>query len=61
MLSLLENTLSPTLDQFSFEYDNKIVEKMYPNAENLPCIFKNEPFTIFLFFKENIKLEEIKT
>ena len=36
MLSLLENTLSPTLDQFTFEYDKNIIEKMYPNADNLP-------------------------
>jgi hypothetical protein len=59
MISLLDNALSPTLDQFSFEYDTNIVEKMYPNAENLPCIFKNEPFTIYLFFKENVKLDNI--
>ena len=29
MLSLLENSLSPTLDQFSFDYDNTLIKYEY--------------------------------
>jgi hypothetical protein len=34
---------------------------MIPSPENIPCILKNEPFTIYLFFKEGIKINELNT
>ena len=35
-----------------------ILKFFIPSLSNL-FIFKNEPFTVYLFFKDNVKLEEI--
>ena len=61
IIGLLDDALTPTLDNFEIEYEKNIIEAISPNFEDLPCIMKNEPFNLFFFFKEGIKIEEIKT
>lgn len=59
----MENALTPCLEVFHFEYDKEIVESMIPSPDGMPCIMKNDPFNIYLFFKEGIEanIDNIKT
>ncbi len=54
IVSLLNSVLTPYLDQFAFEFDKNIVESIVPNPEKMKPITKNEPFNMFVFFKEGI-------
>jgi len=56
---LLDRALSPCLDNFSFHYDENLIESIIPAPSNIPCILKNEPFSIYLFFKEGITMDAI--
>jgi hypothetical protein len=54
IVTLLQSVLTPYLDQFSFEFDKNLVESIVPNPEKMGPITKNEPFNMFLFFKQGI-------
>ncbi len=53
-MALQQSVLTPYLDQFSFEFDKNLVESIVPNPEKMGPITKNEPFNMFIFFKEDI-------
>jgi hypothetical protein len=61
IISLLNAALTPFLDNFTFKYDDKIVESIIPAPQNIPCVMKNEPFNIFVFFKDGCSIENIDT
>ena len=61
IIGLLDSALTPFLDLFTFNFDQTIVEAMVPAPEGIPCILKNEPFNVYLFFKEGVDLEHIDT
>jgi hypothetical protein len=54
IIALLESVLTPYLSKFSFDFDKNIVDSIVPNPEQLAPIIKNEPFNIFIFFKQGI-------
>lgn len=61
IINLLDNALTPQLDNFEIEYDENIIEAISPSPIDIPCVMKNEPFNCFFFFKENVKIEDINT
>jgi hypothetical protein len=60
-VTLLQNVLTPYLDQFSFEFDKNLVDSIVPNPEKMGPITKNEPFNMFVFFKEGIVINAVDT
>ena len=50
-MELLSAALSPTITDFSFEFDSEIVESIIPNPKEMPFILKNEPVNIFVLLK----------
>jgi hypothetical protein len=61
IINLLETSLTPSLDQFSFKFDEGIVESIVPNPSNIPYILKNEPFNVYVFFKEGVNLDNLNS
>jgi len=52
VINLLQISLSPVLDEFSFEFDEKIVDYMTPGPNTPLNVLKNEPINLFVFLNE---------
>lgn len=53
IVSLLEKSLTPCLDDFSFEFDKAVFSGIRPNPARIPRFIKNEMFLMYLFFDPN--------
>jgi len=52
-VELLSAVLSPSLTNFSFDYDSSLVDTVIPNPKNMPYVLKNDPVNIYVIFKAN--------
>ena len=59
IISLLSDSLTPFITDFSFEYDTNVVEMISPNPNNFTFLRKNESFQLFFFFNKSIKNESL--
>ena len=49
------------LHQFEITYEKEIFESIVPAPNSIPCILKNDPFVLYMFFKPGIiNLNEIE-
>ncbi len=49
MIYLLQASISPVLDDFSFHFDKSVVDFMTPGIDTKINVLKNEPINIFVF------------
>lgn len=54
VISLLNSSLSPYLSNISLQFDEDIIDSIYPNPKNMEFIIKDQPLDLYIFFKENI-------
>ncbi|KAL4467833.1 hypothetical protein ABPG74_013168 [Tetrahymena malaccensis] len=60
VINVLENSFTPSFTKFQVEYDESIVESIYPNQNEFPSVLKNEQFFLHIFLKKGINLNELK-
>ncbi|KAL4502197.1 hypothetical protein ABPG72_000432 [Tetrahymena utriculariae] len=61
VINVLENSFTPSFTKFQVEYDDSIVESIYPNQDEFPSVLKNEQFFLHIFLKKGINLNELKS
>lgn len=54
IVSLLGTSITPVLDDFSFEFEDNIIDRLVPSPDKIMAIIKNETFNIFIFIKEGL-------
>ncbi|KAL4486676.1 hypothetical protein ABPG72_022151 [Tetrahymena utriculariae] len=59
VIEMLENFLTPSLDDFSISYDTSVVESTYPSSTCYPSVFKDDIINIHFFFKPQIELSNL--
>jgi len=52
MMYLLQSSLSPVLSDFTFKFDNSVVEYMTPGPNTEVHLLKNEPLNIFVVLNQ---------
>lgn len=55
IVNLLQDSLSPYISDFNFEYDKEIIERILPLPNKIAPLYSNQPFRCYLFF--NYKLD----
>lgn len=51
IIGLLEETLTPVIDNVNLKYDKNLVESIVPNPSSIPYILKNEVVNFYITFK----------
>lgn len=56
---MLSNSITPTLNDFEFDYDKSVFEAVYPDPKELTCVFKDEIVNLHLFLKPLITVDSL--
>jgi hypothetical protein len=55
IIRLLEKALTPSITNFSFEFDKNVVAAISPMPAYFSHILANEPFTCFVLLKDELE------
>ncbi|KAL4452966.1 hypothetical protein ABPG74_002531 [Tetrahymena malaccensis] len=59
IINILQNSISPILEDVKLSYNKEIFNSQYPKEDSLYCLFKNDLFSITLFLKPGISFDSL--
>ncbi|EAR98295.1 type A von willebrand factor domain protein (macronuclear) [Tetrahymena thermophila SB210] len=59
IINILQNSISPILEDVKLSYNKEIFNSQYPKEDSLYCLFKNDLFTFTLFLKSGIDFDSL--